>query len=286
MKRPLLILSTTIFVLAACSAPPTAPEPTPVVETQLSAIQIAVASDDFEVGQPRLPLILFDGPRRVADVQQMRVTAFDLALEEREPGWTGSAINYSDYEVPYWVLYPEVPTAGFWGFVADITLADGSTTQAQFTIEVVAETTSPSIGDEPPATENRTLATEADIHKLTSGLDPIRDLYQMTVAEALVSSRPTVVTIATPAFCTSALCAPVVGSVEAVYEELGDQVNFIHLEVYKTFDPLEFADEVFEWGLDSEPWTFVIDSDGRVGAKFGGPLSPRELTMALNTLLQ
>ncbi|NIP26954.1 MAG: thioredoxin family protein, partial [Phycisphaerae bacterium] len=80
-----------------------------------------------------------------------------------------------------------------------------------------------------------TLATEPDITSLTSGSDPVPGLYQMTVAEALASGRPTVVTLATPAFCQTDICAPVVDSVEAVYEDYKDQANFLHLEIYKDF---------------------------------------------------
>jgi hypothetical protein len=77
----------------------------------------------------------------------------------------------------------------------------------------------------------------------------------------------------------------VVDSIEAVYDEFGDEANFIHVEVYKLFDPLTIADEVTEWGLTSEPWTFVLDEDGTVVARLGGPISPQEVTAALQPLL-
>ncbi|MCI0396421.1 MAG: hypothetical protein L0322_16000, partial [Chloroflexi bacterium] len=202
------------------------------------------------------------------------------------PGWTGPATSFSDYEVPYWVVYPDIPHAGNWGLSAAITFPDGRTTQAQFAIQVAGEPHTPALGSQPPASQNRTLETEPDIAKLTSSPVPEPGLYQMTVATALESGRPTVVTLATPAYCQTEICAPVVDSVIAVYQELGDQVNFIHLEIYKTFDPLVVADEVDEWGLSSEPWTFVMDKDGQVVARLGGPLSPRELTQAIQPYLQ
>lgn len=108
----------------------------------------------------------------------------------------------------------------------------------------------------------------------------------MTVAEALASGRPSVIVFATPAFCQTAVCALVVESVAAVQTELGEQVNFVHLEIYKEFNPsLVLADEVEQWQLSSEPWVFVLDEDGRVAARLGGPVSPRELTAALGPLL-
>jgi len=40
-----------------------------------------------------------------------------------------------------------------------------------------------------------------------------------------------------------------------------------------------------EWGLDTEPWVFVLDADGKVVARFSGPLSPTELLASLEPLL-
>ncbi|MCI0581047.1 MAG: hypothetical protein L0332_18570 [Chloroflexi bacterium] len=289
MKNYFFFLLLACFLAACNSSDPTpaaTPTSPPVEATGPSDIQIAVASDDFAVGTPRVPFVLFSGVERVADAETVNITAYDLASGTPVPGWTGPATSFSDYEVPYWVVYPDIPHAGNWGLSAAITFPDGRTTQAQFAIQVAGEPHTPALGSQPPASQNRTLETEPDIAKLTSSPVPEPGLYQMTVATALESGRPTVVTLATPAYCQTEICAPVVDSVIAVYQELGDQVNFIHLEIYKTFDPLVVADEVDEWGLSSEPWTFVMDKDGQVVARLGGPLSPRELTQAIQPYLQ
>lgn len=264
---------------AATPAPTDAP-------TGVSDIQIAVVASDFAVGRPRLPFILYSGPQRAADVQQVTLTALDLSQEPPVPGWTGEATSYSDYVIPYWVAYPELPHPGFWGLVADIPLAGGTPTQAQFAVEVAAESLAPNVGDRPPASQNRTLETEPSIEQLTSDWEPEPALYQMTIAAAMQSGQPTVVTFATPAFCQTQFCAPVVDSVKEVYAAQGDKANFIHIEVYKEFNPeLVLADEMTEWGFATEPWTYVLDNEGRVAARFGGPVSPRELTAALEALL-
>jgi thiol-disulfide isomerase/thioredoxin len=107
----------------------------------------------------------------------------------------------------------------------------------------------------------------------------------MTVAEAIASGRPTVVGFITPGLCQTRWCAPVLDSVEAVGAEVGEQANFIHVEVYEDFQELTVVDEMAEWGLTTEPWVFVLDEDGRVVARFNGPLSARELKAALTPLL-
>ncbi|MGH2537838.1 MAG: TlpA family protein disulfide reductase [Candidatus Promineifilaceae bacterium] len=287
---PFLGLGGLAWLLAGCGgagrASPAEPGATAVTPSAgPSAIQLAVVSDDFAAGRPRVPFVLFAGPQKVADAQRVALTVFDLTPATPTPGWAGEASNYSDYQVPYWVAYPELPHAGYWGLAAEIILADGTTTQAQFAIEVAENSHSPAVGSRPPASRNRTLKTEPDLSKLTSDPTPSPGLYQMTIAETLDSGRPTVVTFATPAFCQTEFCAPVVDSVEQVYETFKDKANFIHVEVYKTFNPLVLADEMSEWGFSSEPWTFVLDSTGQVAARLGGPVSPRELTAALTPLL-
>jgi hypothetical protein len=107
----------------------------------------------------------------------------------------------------------------------------------------------------------------------------------MTVAEAIDSGKPTVVGFLTPGLCQTKWCAPVLGSVEAVRAQTGDAANFIHIEVYDDFQKLTLVPQMAEWGLETEPWVFVLDANGDVAAKFSGPLSPRELQEALAPLL-
>ena len=274
-----LILFLLLLLLVGCQA---AAEP--VVEA-VTPVQVALVSGDFAVGRPRVSFALFDGPEPLANVQQVELSAVETGVENATPVWTGTAEGYTDYEVPYWVAYPELPAAGFWGLAAEIRLDDGTVVEAPFVVEVREESAAPAIGDPAPASQNRTLKTEPDLQKLSSGNDPNPALYQMTVAEAIASGRPTVVGFITPGLCQTRWCAPVLDSVEAVGADVGEQANFIHVEVYEDFQELTVVDEMAEWGLTTEPWVFVLDEDGRVVARFNGPLSARELKAALTPLL-
>jgi hypothetical protein len=285
MTHLLTLLAGLLVLTSACTS---APGRAPAREAPfaVSPVQMVVASDDFAVGQTRVPFILYSGADRVADAQRVSVTLFDLGPETPQPGWQGDAANYSDYEVPYWVVYADFPHVGYWGLGAEIELADGSRATAQLAIQVKEKSSSPGVGSRPPASENRTLATEPDIRKLTSDFDdPEPALYRLTVAEAITLGRPAVVSFSTPAFCASQVCGPVVTTLKEVHHELAEHLSFIHIEVYKEFEPLVLADEVTQWQLTSEPWTFVLDGDGRVAARLGGPVSPRELQAVLLPLL-
>ncbi|MCY4529095.1 MAG: hypothetical protein OXD46_08740 [Chloroflexi bacterium] len=46
------------------------------------------------------------------------------------------------------------------------------------------------------------------------------------------------------------------------------------------------AQAMIDWGLPTEPWTFVMDSEGKVAAKFEAFATKDELEAALDTVLR
>lgn len=270
-----------IVFLAACGATAVS---TPIPDA-VSPIQITRMNADTAVGTSRLVFGLFDGPNPVADAQSVALSVVPAGETNAAPVWQGPAENFSDYEVPYWVAYPHLPSAGFWGITAEVVLADGRTVTSQFAVEAKAESSAVDVGDLAPLSQNRTLATEPDINKLSSGSNPDPSFYQLTVADAVASGKPTVVGFITPGLCETRWCAPVLNSVATVRDAVGDAANFIHIEVYEDFQALTYVPEMAEWGLVTEPYVFVLDEAGRITASLAGPVSPRELSQALDEVL-
>lgn len=278
--QKLLILLITICGIAACTG-----GNNDVIEG-VSGAQIRRLSGDAAAGTPRISIAIMDGVDPMPNIQSVTLEAKPLEAENDDLAWTGTAVNYTDYEIPYWVAYPNVPEAGFWGVTATIAKADGTTIESDFIIDVQAEAESLPIGAQAPPSENRTLATEPDINKLNSGENPNPELYQLTVAEALQNGKPIIVGFITPGLCQTEWCAPVLESVEAARADIKDEINTIHIEVYEDFEALKLVPELADWGLETEPWVFVLDENGRITAKFEGPLSPQELNEAIRPLLQ
>ena len=163
--------------------------------------------------------------------------------------------------------------------------------QSEFVVN--ASSSTPSLGARVPLDRNKTAADVDSLSELTTDEDPDPDLYQLTIAEAASNGRPTVISFATPAFCTSATCGPQVQVVSLVKELHGAEADFIHVEVYD--NPAEMDGDVSKgvlsplidkWGLLSEPFTFVLDGDGLVAAKFEGFVAQEELEVALTGVLQ
>jgi hypothetical protein len=131
-----------------------------------------------------------------------------------------------------------------------------------------------------------------DLSRITTDNPPDPDLYQLSIHEALEAGKPLVVVFATPAFCVSATCGPQVEMVSQVKERHLGEANFIHVEVFENPHLIQggrptggLAPAVEEWGLLTEPWTFVIDREGKVHAKFEQFTPAEEIEEALREVL-
>lgn len=147
---------------------------------------------------------------------------------------------------------------------------------------------SPAVGARAPDAKTPTLASaRGNLRALSTSTHPDRALYSRSVAQELAAHRPFVVVFATPKFCTSRTCGPVVDVVSHVRKQLaGSGVGFIHVEVYEHNDPSRGYNRWMRgWGLQSEPWVFLVGRDGRIKAKFEGSLSAKELRTAVESQL-
>jgi hypothetical protein len=144
-------------------------------------------------------------------------------------------------------------------------------------------TAAPGVGERAIPSRNPTLGPGVDPKTVTTA-DPVdRILLQTTVAKAMAQHRPFVVTFATPLYCQSRTCGPVVQVVQSVAKQWrGKGVDFIHVEIYKDNDPSKGVNRwVDEWRLPTEPFTFVVDRKGIIRSRFEGAFSAAELERAL-----
>jgi hypothetical protein len=184
--------------------------------------------------------------------------------------------------------------AGQWTADAVITRG-GKEETLTFTFPVLEGTDTPNVGDAAPPTENLTLASEPNILRLSTDDEPDPSFYQLTVTEALQQNKPFVIVFATPAFCATRFCGPVVDNVQAVKADYADTVNFIHIEPYElnaegeieknASGQLVARQPMSDWHLRTEPWVYVVDASGTISARFEGPASPQELRAAIDAAI-
>jgi len=205
----------------------------------------------------------------------------DGTVETHEAGETGAYVAPVTFD-----------TAGDWGVEITGTEADGNALEAvTSTFNVLAESAGLDPGDAAPQSVQRVLADVAGIAEIDSSLDPIAEMHDKTIAAAVTSGKPTLIVFATPAFCTSQICGPTKDIVDDLYAAYGDRANFVHVEPYdlakarsgEALEALPLLSE--EWGLNSEPWVFVVDAQGIIAAKFDGIASYEEMEAALSAVL-
>jgi hypothetical protein len=122
----------------------------------------------------------------------------------------------------------------------------------------------PKPGQEAPVIHTPTAQdTGGEASKITTRIPPDTQ-NRVDYADAL-GKEPIVLLFATPQFCQSRVCGPVVDVAEQAKHEYGDKAAFIHMEIYNENDPGKgVAAQVRAFHLPSEPWLFAIDRHGIV----------------------
>jgi hypothetical protein len=119
-----------------------------------------------------------------------------------------------------------------------------------------------------------------DLSRITTRVPPDTQ-NRVDYADAL-GREPIILLFATPQFCQSRVCGPVVDVAEQVKQLYGDKAAFIHMEIYKENDPAKgIRPQVAAFHLPSEPWLFAIDREGRVRNAIEGAFGVDELTQVV-----
>src|SRR5207245_2880687 len=174
---------------------------------------------------------------------------------------------------------------GHWGLEIRAQQGDGPVEAARLSVNVLAVSRTPMLGAPAPHSRNLIASEVSDLRQIDSSEPPDPRLHQTRIADAIAQGKPQVIVFATPRYCTSRVCGPVVDVVRTLIPTYGHRVVFVHQEIWQAGSPLTFSQTVEEWKLRSEPWIFVVDGQGVIRARFEGLTTRRELEAALNGML-
>lgn len=119
-----------------------------------------------------------------------------------------------------------------------------------------------------------------DLAEITTRVPP--DTQNRVDYADVLGKEPIVLLFATPQFCQSRVCGPVVDVAEQVKEASGDKAAFIHMEIFNDNDPNKSVrQQVRAFHLPSEPWLFVIDRQGTIRTALEGAFGTEQLTRAV-----
>ncbi len=263
---------------------------------------LAASVSQFKPGENRFGFALFDRARAqiaeapvalyVAPVGGGAVQGPILARFEQmdvKPQFESRTVSQdSDAAKSLYVADIDLPKPGRYEILGLTRLDDRivAATPAGGPLTVRKEVLVPEVGDRAPATHTDTEAeAQGDLASIDTRVPP-SSMHDVDFAD-VVGRKPVVLLFATAALCQSRVCGPVIDITEQVKAERDDDVAFVHQEIYRDNDVGKgFRPSVAAWSLPTEPWAFIVGSDGRVVARFEGAFSAKELNAAIDKAVQ
>jgi hypothetical protein len=289
MERPAVVLATALLAGCGQGSPSSGKTLDTLLKQPGPNVPVIAGAADFQPGVVRFPFLVLRNDLRPVERATARIW---LATERRSTPFAQMTARLESIGVPgqtptqrIYIAHLRIPRPGRYWLVAQ---PIGARIQALGSFDVAAQSSSLAVGAPAPRSDTPTLASAGgDAARLTTRRPPDLALLRDSVGASLRAQRPFVVTFASPAFCDTRTCGPVVDIVDAVRKRFASAgVRFIHVEAFRDNDPRQgFNRWMRQWHLPSEPWTFVVGSDGRVTAKFEGALSEPELVAAVRETL-
>ena len=259
-------------------------------------IVVAPANQVFTEGRNRLGFAVFTVEREQITDADVAIYAapgpegkaagpFPARVEtlETEPAFTAQTTSGDpDAAKAVYVADLQLDQPGEWRLLALVS-HDGelsATRMPSIVVDGSVVERVPEVGERAPAVHTPTTDDVGRIEEIDTRVPP-SSMHDVDLADA-IGERPAVLMFATPALCSSRVCGPVVDVAEQVKRDSPDDIAFIHMEIYEDNTPPEVRPQVKAFGLPTEPWTFVIDCDGRIDTRIEGALSVSELTAAVD----
>ena len=203
------------------------------------------------------------------------------SLETQPAFRAATTTNDPDAATAVYVTHVNFPSDGEWRIAAMV--KDGNQLKATLLPSAIVGQFKgvPRVGERPPRIHTPTPeSVGGDLSKITTRVPP-EHMNQTDFYDAL-GKKPIVLVFATPQFCQSRVCGPVVDVASQVQEKYGDKVDFIHMEIYNDNDPSKgIRPQVRAFNLPGEPWLFVIDRNGVVHTVIEGAFGVNELEKAV-----
>ena len=271
--------------------------------------QIAQAGQPSDLVIAPTQSVFLDGPNRygfgVFNVDGSPVDDADLAIYaapanggkaagpfpasshslETQPAFTSQTTSQDpDAAKVFYTSEVDFARNGDYNLIAMIREDDGSYSWARVGSPAIVGNPKgvPLTGDEAPVINTPT-ADDAggDLTKIDTRQPP-SSMHDVDYAD-VIGKEPIVLLFATPALCQSRVCGPVVDIAEEVKNERPDDAAYIHMEIWNDNDPNKGPrSQVQDFNLQSEPWLFVIDTDGKVSTVIEGAFSKQELEDAID----
>ena len=238
-------------------------------------------------GEQRLPFTLADATGAPVDDPP---EALEFVVQTADGEAIGEPVTVARHDrgIPtaYFPLLFEFPAAGDYQVA---TTVDGEALDPRvFRVSEPDAVQVPQPGDPLVAVETPTTADARGVDPICTR-DPDCDLHGATLTEVLAEGVPVALMIATPAYCQTAICGPVL-DVLLSQEGAFPDVRMVHAEVYKDPEAVDnlaeaqLAPVVDAYHLSYEPVLFLANSDGTIAKRLDTIFDETEVAEGLAAL--
>ena len=286
-RRAVLLSGAGAALLAACGSSPSS-RATATTSSSTSLLAFFPVNDYLTAGAAQRAAF------GVADAGGgLSATApASLRLTLTGPGGFVQHINVTAHrkDLP-WSYYPVAFTPPKAGSYTASAVVDGSKATATFTVAAKGASEVPGPTDAMPKLETPTTGNTLGVDPICTA-DPVCPLHTVSLDAALAEAKPVAYLVATPKFCQTGICGPVLDVLLSVRDRYAGRITFIHQEVYQSAtDAAEkgaaakLTKAVTDLGLTSEPVLFLVGKDGVVASRLDGAYDADELTGRLDALV-
>ncbi len=286
-RRAVLLGGAGAALLAACGSSPSG-QATATTSSSASLLAFFPVNDYLTAGAPQRAAF------GVADAGGglSASTPASLKLTLTGPGGFVQHANVAAHhkDLP-WSYYPVTFTPPKSGSYTASTVVDGAEATATFTVAAKGASEVPGPTEAMPKLSTPTTSDTMGVDPICTA-DPECALHTVSLDDALAAAKPVAYLVATPKFCQTGICGPVLDVLLSVREQYAGRVTFIHQEVYQSAtDAAEkgaaatLTKAVSDLGLTSEPVLFLVGKDGVVASRLDGAYDADELTSRLDALV-
>ena len=287
-------------LLVSCGDDPVAPTVVPLYSPDrvLAAgrpqrIPLAlVAPDAGTAGPDRVALPTDDGEItvivRLDGTELDRVSVAGRVVEHDHVGEPEPGHQHTNL-FRYYPLRTTLPAPGIYDLTVEV---EGTRTGLPVQAFDPTEITVPLPGDPFPALSTPTFDDPDGVEPLCTRSEPC-PFHTVSADRVLAAGRPLALLVATPAYCSTAYCGPVLETLIDVTAARPD-LDVVHVEVYANPDEVDgnyldpairLAPAVQALGLSFEPSLFLVDGSGTITDRIDNVFDRTELEQVLATLV-
>jgi hypothetical protein len=287
-RRHFLAGSAALVALAACGGGDDDDRPAITVPddsddtTAKEQVNLLIPTFNTLAGRPdeRVGVLIVDADRNPIKTDAEVTVAFGVAPQVKQYGPPIPATRHADgLLMPYYIVRTQFPQPGAYALRATV---GGKTAEAAVQVLDPAQDPAPQPGQPLVSTPSPTSANPLGVDPICTR-EPVCPLHDVSLDAALREGKPLAVLFATPAYCQTATCGPVL---DVLLAERGafPGMRFIHVEIFTDRTTKDTTAALKAYKLQNEPWLFLAGADGVVRERLSGPFDKTELRAALQRL--